>query len=99
MRGFGDDRLIVNLTVWTSLETLGDFVYAGLHREIMARRREWFVPMREAFQVLWWIPEGALPTVADAEERLAHLREHGPTEHAFTFRTVVAPDAAWFCPA
>jgi len=104
IRGFGDDRLIVNMSVWTSIEALGAFVYGGLHREILARRREWMVPTGEVFQVLWWVPEGHRPTVAEAEERLAHLREHRPTSHAFTFRrpfadTSVRRDDDWFCPA
>jgi len=37
--------------------------------------------------VLWWVPSGHRPTVAEAESRLLHLREHGPTERAFTLRT------------
>jgi hypothetical protein len=107
IRGFGDDRLIVNMSVWTCVETLGAYVYSGLHREVMARRRQWFSRMRDAYQVMWWVPDGVRPTVADAEERLEHLREHGPTPYAFTFRTPFpAPAAApvrrdddWFCPA
>lgn len=107
VRGFGDDRLIVNMTVWTSVEALAAYVYSSEHRTVMARRREWFVPMREAFQVQWWVPEGHQPTVAEAEERLAHLRAHGPTPRAFTFRspfpapdaTSVSTDDDWFCPA
>ena len=54
---------------------------------------EWFVKHAEAFQVLWWIPEGHIPTVQEAEERLEHLRRHGPTPDAFTFST------ADLCPA
>ncbi len=107
VRGFGDDRLIVNMTVWTSVEALGAFVYSGLHREVLARRREWFVPTRETFQVLWWVADGHRPTITEAEDRLAHLREHGPTARAFTFRTpfpapdgpLVRRDDDWFCPA
>lgn len=107
IRPYDDDRMIVNLSVWTSVEALAAYVYSGQHREIMRRRREFFVPMREAFTVLWWVPEGTVPTVAEAQERLAHLREHGPTATAFTFRSAFpAPDGApvrrdddWFCPA
>ena len=63
--------------------------------------------MREAMTAMWWIPEGTVPTVADAEDRIRHLRAHGPTPHAFTFRTpfpapdgaVVRADDDWFCPA
>ncbi len=107
VRGFGDDRLIVNMTVWESVEALGAFVYSGHHRDVMARRREWFARMREAFQVMWWVPDGTRPSVADAEERLDHLRAHGPSPYAFTFRSPFpAPDGApvrrdddWLCPA
>jgi hypothetical protein len=86
IRPFDDDRLLVNMSVWTSVETLAAFVYSGPHRAIMARRREWFVPMRAAFQVHWWVPVGSRPTVAEAVARLDHLREHGPTPYAFGFR-------------
>jgi hypothetical protein len=108
VRGFGDDRIIVNMSVWQSVETLGQYVFGGGHVEIMRRRREWFVPLRESVTALWWLPAGQLPTVADAEDRLAHLRAHGPTPTAFTLRrsfpppgSVAAPpsSADWFCPA
>ncbi|WP_214407653.1 DUF3291 domain-containing protein [Pseudonocardia lacus] len=100
VRGFGDDRLIVNMSVWTSVEALAGYVYSGHHREVMARRRQWFSRMREAFQVLWWVPDGTRPTVADAEERLDHLRRNGPTPRAFTFRSPFpAPDAVPGAPA
>lgn len=81
----GDDRLIVNMSVWESIDHLGDFVYRSDHVAVMRRRREWFERMR-VFMALWWVPAGRLPTVAEAEERLEHLRAHGPTIRAFTFR-------------
>jgi hypothetical protein len=37
--------------------------------------------------VLWWVPAGHVPSVSEAQERLAYLKEHGPTPRAFTFRT------------
>jgi hypothetical protein len=63
-----DDRLIVNMSVWTSLEALGEFVYGSAHSSVMRRRRDWFEKMPELFTALWWIPAGTLPSVADAEE-------------------------------
>lgn len=105
IRAYDDDRLLVNLSAWTSVEALAAFVYSGEHRAIMARRREFFVPMREAFHVLWWTAD--IPTVDEAVARLDHLRAHGPTPHAFTFRkpfpapgdAEVRRDDGWFCPA
>jgi hypothetical protein len=60
----------------------------------MRRRDEWFVRMREAFIVLWWVPAGHRPTIEEAIEKLEHLRAHGPTEAAFTFRKAFPPPDA-----
>lgn len=106
VRGFGDDALIVNMSTWSSLETLGAFVYGPFHVEVLRRRREWFERMREPFTVLWWVPAGHRPTVAEAEQRLEQLRAKGPSPDAFTFqRPFPAPgsteparsDDDWFC--
>jgi hypothetical protein len=88
VRGFDDDRLIVNMSVWESLDALRAFVYRDPgHLAVLRRRREWFHKHAEAFQVLWWIEEGHVPTIAEAEQRLELLRRHGPTPDAFTFST------------
>src|SRR3954447_24301776 len=76
--------VIVNLSVWESVEALAEYVYSGLHVAVMRRRREWFTPMREAYTALWWVPAGSRPTTEDAEDRVRHLRRHGPTPYAFT---------------
>ena len=86
IRAFDDERLIVNMSVWESIEALWAFVYDGRHLEVMRRRREWFSRIAESYLALWWIPAGERPTVSDAEARVAHLRAHGPTPHAFTFK-------------
>ncbi|MFF2325382.1 MULTISPECIES: DUF3291 domain-containing protein [unclassified Streptomyces] len=83
---FDDTWLIVNMSVWRDSDALTAFMYQGRHRELMARRREWFARVEEAMTALWWVEAGVRPTVRDAEERLSHLREHGPTERAFTLR-------------
>ena len=84
---FGDDWLIINLTVWRDTNALTAFMYQGQHREMLARRREWFEKVAEAMTALWWVPAGHRPTVAEAEARLLHLRANGPTPYAFTLRT------------
>jgi hypothetical protein len=84
---FGDDWLIINLTVWRDTNALTAFMYQGQHREMLARRREWFEKVAEAMTALWWVPAGHRPTVAEAESRLLHLRANGPTPYAFTLRT------------
>lgn len=84
---FDDPAMIVNMSVWESMEALTEYVYRSPHVAAMRRRREWFDRMAEAFMALWWVPVGHRPTVAEAEARLRHLRAHGPTPWAFTFRT------------
>ncbi len=88
LRPFDDDLLIVNLSVWESAEALSDFTYRSGHREVMRRRREWVAPTDEAPLVLWWVPAGHIPDVAEAKDRLELLRRVGPSPVAFTFRTL-----------
>jgi hypothetical protein len=92
VRPFEDERMLVNLSVWASAEALADFVYRSDHTAFLRRRREWFEPLADAVTVLWWIPAGTTPTVAEAIERLEHLRAHGPAGRAFTFRRRFDPD-------
>jgi hypothetical protein len=94
VRGFGDERLIINMSVWASLEALSDFVFRSAHVEVMRRRREWFERMATAYTALWWVPAGHRPTVAEAEERLDGLQRDGSTPHAFTFQEPQMPQAA-----
>jgi hypothetical protein len=92
VRAFDDERLIVNMSVWESLEALRDFVYSQrAHLDVLRRRREWFERLGESAVVLWWVPAGHRPSVAEAEQRLAALRADGPTPRAFTFRESFAP--------
>lgn len=90
IRPFSDDML-VNISVWSSLELLAAFVYRSPHAAIMRRRREWFTQLAEAYTVLWWVPAGHRPDAAEAIDCLAELRRAGPTPRAFTFREPFSP--------
>lgn len=92
-RPFDDEGILVNFSTWESIEALADYVYRSEHTVFLRRRREWFERFDGIHQVLWWVSAGHRPTAAEAIERLDHLREHGPTAHAFTFRHRFAPDA------
>src|ERR1035438_1156642 len=70
----GSAGVIVNLSVWASAEALAAFVYSDAHRAVLARRRQWFERMAEAYTALWWIPRGTVPGTADAEGRVRRLR-------------------------
>jgi Domain of unknown function (DUF3291) len=94
LRPFEDDRTLVNMSVWQDIESLSAYVYKSGHVEIMRRRREWFERTDQAFLVLWWVPKGHRPTVAEAIAKLRVLRSVGPVAAAFTFRQPFAsPDA------
>ncbi len=86
IQAFTDPRMLINLSVWESLESLFDFVYRSGHTAVMARRREWFEPSAGPYMALWWVPAGRLPSVEEALGRLEHLERHGPTPEAFTFK-------------
>ena len=93
LRPFDDENMLVNMSVWENVESLTAYVYRSAHVELMRRRREWFERMEQPFLVLWWVPQGHAPTIAEAVERLQRLREFGPTPQAFTFKSVFpAPD-------
>lgn len=98
LRPYGDDVLI-NLSVWESMEALKDYTYRGEHLEYLRQRREWFAPMRERFLVLWWVPAGRLPGLQEGVARLQHLRRHGPTAFAFTVTNVFPPEPEPIKPA
>jgi hypothetical protein len=108
IRAFEDDMLLLNMSVWESIEALAEFTYRTPHRDVMRRRREWFDRLADAYLVLWWVPAGTLPTVVEARARLEVLRRDGPTPEAFTFRSPFPPpdvsgpadslDEDWFCP-
>jgi hypothetical protein len=105
-----DGGILLNMSVWESIEALGAYVYGPAHLDVLRRRRQWFEPIKEAYTALWWIPRGRTPAIPEAEERVKHLRAHGPTLHAFTLRVHFPPpdsgDAEmllspedWTCPA
>lgn len=81
-----DADVLVNLSVWEDVDSLWEFAYRGPHLEYLRRRNEWFGDIGERYQVLWWVPVGTEPTEREAADRLEHLRAHGPTPEAFTFR-------------
>jgi hypothetical protein len=94
IRPFENPNMLVNMSVWRDVESLNKYVYSSAHVEIMRRRREWFERMQEAFLVLWWVPKGHRPSVAEAIAKLEVLRSKGSTAEAFTFRQAFpAPDA------
>jgi hypothetical protein len=90
---FNDERIIVNMSVWETLDQLMKFVYDGRHLEVLKRRREWFVNFGKPFAALWYLPAGDIPTVDEGVRRLSTLQEKGPTSFAFDLRKSFDPPA------
>jgi hypothetical protein len=86
LRPYEDDQIIINFSVWTDADALWEYTYKSDHVAVFKRRREWFESHLEPHLVMWWIPEGHIPTVEEAAERLRILEANGPSQAAFTFR-------------
>lgn len=85
-RIFGDDSLLVNMSVWVDLESLRAFVIGhDGHRAALQNRYDWFDRAGQPMTVCWPVAEGHLPTLDEAETMLLRLRTEGPSEDVFPF--------------
>lgn len=87
IQAFSDPDILVNMSTWTSVDALKNFMFRTHHRDFLRRKKEWFHNMAEDSYVLWWVPVGHIPTVEEAVERLQHLRDNGDSPYAFTFKS------------
>ena len=85
VRPYEDPMILINMSVWETVEALREFTYRSDHREVFRQRRKWFVPMKAPHLVLWWILADTLPTVEEGKKRLEMLRKDKPTAEAFDF--------------
>jgi len=84
---FSDPNIIVNMSVWDSIDALKNFMFRTHHRDFLRRKKEWFHNIPEDSYVLWWVPIGHIPTIEEAVEKLEFLRGNGDTPNAFTFKS------------
>jgi Domain of unknown function (DUF3291) len=91
-RPYDDDRILLNMSVWDTIEALKNFVYRTAHAEVLRQRKEWFEKFDGVYAALWWVPAGHIPGIDEAKKRIAYLSEHGPSEFAFTFKDIFQPD-------
>jgi hypothetical protein len=92
LRPYDDDRVLVNFSIWETIEALRTYVYKTAHAELLRQRHEWFEHFSGAYLALWWVPAGHIPSIDEAKKRLAHLDEHGPSQFAFTFKSPFPAD-------
>ena len=91
-RPYDDDRVLMNMSVWESVDALRAYVYRSVHVELLRQRHLWFEQFAGTYMALWWVPAGHIPGIDEAKKRLAHLEQHGPTQFAFTFKTIFEPE-------
>ena len=80
-----DPTMMLNMSVWESVEALRDFTYRSHHLEVFKDRARWFEKPDKPTYCLWWVPAGHIPTVAEGRERLTHYQQHGATPYSFWF--------------
>jgi hypothetical protein len=90
IRAFDDPQMILNMSVWESIEALEGFVWQTVHKRFYGRRHEWFGTLEGPYFVMWWITPGHRPDVGEALARLDHLKTHGSSEHAFGWDAIPA---------
>jgi hypothetical protein len=83
IRAFPDEMLIVNMSVWRDALALEHFVWNTVHKQIYAKRAEWFSAMKMEGFVMWHVEDGYIPSLSEAKQRLEHLNAHGNSDHAF----------------
>ena len=87
MQVYDDPTLLPNLTLWENAAALERFVFQTVHGRFYKRREDWFVPL-DLPLVMWWVPAGHRPAMAEGVERLDHLKAHGPTDYAFGWESL-----------
>lgn len=85
IRAYPDPKMIINVSVWRSIEQLKTYVYRSLHSDFFVRRRQWFEKYQGEHFAMWWIRARHLPTVEEGKAKLEYLELHGDSPESFTF--------------
>ena len=87
MTVYDDPTILPNLTLWENEQALERFVWQTVHGRFYRRRETWFPPM-ETPLVMWWVPAGERPDMAEGVRRRDHLIAHGPSDYAFGWESL-----------
>ena len=91
IRPYDDDKILINMSVWETVDALKTFVYRTHHADVMRQREQWFERLDTYYVALWWIPADTIPTISEAKLRLDHLRQHGESSYAFSLKKFFPP--------
>ncbi|WP_264566405.1 DUF3291 domain-containing protein [Flavobacterium sp. N3904] len=83
---YNDEQIIVNYSIWESIETLEHYMYKTFHSEFLKRRKEWFQTFGQVSTAMWWIKKREIPDLAEAMEKLDYLQKNGASEIVFNFK-------------
>ena len=89
---YGDERIIINFSVWQTAEDLKDFVFKSGHTAVMRDRKKWFENFGQAYYVVWNIPAGYIPPLEEAIKRLECMQQNGSTDYAFDLKNIFNPE-------
>lgn len=90
----GDPQYVSNLSVWETQAQLETFVFGTLHDKFMRRGKEWFEDLASMHFVMWWVEEGARPSLDEALAKLAYREAHGDSDLAFGWDYLRAQNAS-----
>lgn len=76
IRAYPDSKMLVNLSVWQSVESLKEYVYQSLHGEFFTQRRKWFEKYQGEHFCMWWVPAGYLSTVEEGNVTDCSIRHN-----------------------
>lgn len=79
----GNPRTASTLSVWRDLPSFEHFVWNTVHKRFYDRRAEWYGPGQGLRLVMWWVPEGHIPTIQEAAAKLRYLADNGDSDAAF----------------
>ncbi len=81
----GNPRTASTMSVWETPQALDDFVHRTMHAKFMAKGGDWFERLDAVQYVIWPIPAGTRPTLAEAKVRMDRLAKQGSSRDAFDF--------------
>jgi hypothetical protein len=85
VQAYEDPLILVNMSVWESVETLRQYVYKSGHTAPLRDRLKWFEKPAQAYLAMWRVPSGHIPSVVEARERLEYRQTWGDSPIAFSF--------------